>query len=549
MADFNPGPDSSLATSNQGAFITCWDRDANFIWARNLDATSYNYATSLAVTTGEAVYFTGFYDGTIDLDPGYGVIQATAITNNFFYLEKLIPCPENFVQINASGPYTFCAGDSVQLFSSSGAYTYNWNNGSTDSSITVKQTGVFWVTVEDFERCATQAISVEVTVIEIPDSAGIITGSALVSACTNQLGIAYSVNWINGASTYNWTLPPLANIVSGAGTNAIIVDYSPYSDSGYVRVSGSNFCGVGPEAALFIEVLPIPEVELCKVTVDSATQFSYLEWQKPIETYVSGYVIYREIPPLSGNYAVIATIPDSVYSAYLDTNSTPAINSESYKIAVLDSCGNIGDISAAFKHETSRLYGSILAGGIAKIYWTDYIGIQDSSRYFNLLRDTTGSGPFNDTLFQNITPAAVMAATDLSSAAFPFCRYVAEMVYEGNCAPSMRMMAIKSTSRSNIKNKNALYDSSFVSVFPIKEPKSDISIYPNPAKDRITITGLNPHEKYSLKMNDAQGRLLFEERFIEISKKEISLENLPKGFFLLTIIGQQKTFHQKIQHY
>ena len=56
-----------------------------------------------------------------------------------------------------------------------------------------------------------------------------------------------------------------------------------------------------------------------------------------------------------------------------------------------------------------------------------------------------------------------------------------------------------------------------------------------PIYTRITING----KRIELSTN----------RFIEISKKEISLENLPKGFFLLTIIGQQKTFHQKIQHY
>ena len=154
-----------------------------------------------------------------------------------------------------------------------------------------------------------------------PGAAGTISGITMASTCSNQNGISYSIDTIPNASIYLWTLPPLASIVGNADTNKIVVNYSPYSASGNISVAGVNACGTGISSTLAINYKPIPIAEICKATVDSATQKTLLEWQKPLETYVNGYVIYRETPIQSGNYSALDTVPDAVFSSYLDTSN------------------------------------------------------------------------------------------------------------------------------------------------------------------------------------------------------------------------------------
>lgn len=367
-----------------------------------------------------------------------------------------------------------------------------------------------------------------------PAAAGLIVGATSVSACANQLGIIYSIDTLANALSYSWNLPPLASIVGTTDSNIIQLNFSAYSWSDTIKVSGKNLCGNGPSASLAINFKPIPLAEICRTTIDSASQKTILEWQKPIESYVNGYVIFREN---AGAFVNIDTVSNASYSAYLDTGSHPALQAEKYKIAVLDSCGNVGDISLPFEHQTIRLYGSIQPGGIAKLYWTDYIGINDSNRYFNLLRDTIGSGPFKDTLASNISPMALMSKTDLTSAAYPLCRYVVEMVYTSNCNPSQRVQVNRSTSRSNIKNKVALFDSSGVGMEDFEKHFQGIQVYPNPAHDLLAIQMNSKDLINEIVLYDLLGKTVRNETHLNTPKSTvlINLLGIEKGIYFLNI--------------
>ena len=96
-----------------------------------------------------------------------------------------------------------------------------------------------------------------VTVNGVPSAAGTITGTAAV--CGGATGISYSVGAIANALTYVWTLPAGATIASGAGTNAITVDYADNASSGDITVYGNNLCGNGAASPAFaVTVTPLP---------------------------------------------------------------------------------------------------------------------------------------------------------------------------------------------------------------------------------------------------------------------------------------------------
>ena len=79
-----------------------------------------------------------------------------------------------------------------------------------------------------------------IVIISAMPSVGVISGAT--SVCKSQTGLAYSV--VNQVGmNYNWTVPTGANIVSGQGTNAVVVDFTASAISGSIGVTGSNSCG------------------------------------------------------------------------------------------------------------------------------------------------------------------------------------------------------------------------------------------------------------------------------------------------------------------
>lgn len=72
------------------------------------------------------------------------------------------------------------------------------------------------------------------------DNPTTITGSNAVCTPSTE---AYSIPALNGATYYNWFLPPGATILTGAGTNSITVDYPNGASTGTISVYANNDCG------------------------------------------------------------------------------------------------------------------------------------------------------------------------------------------------------------------------------------------------------------------------------------------------------------------
>ncbi len=118
------------------------------------------------------------------------------------------------------GNTVICQGQSTTL-TANGGTSYVWSNASTNSSITVNQSGVYTVTVTNAEGCSNTA-NVTVTVNPLPNVN--ITGNSSLCQGDNVTLTA------TGASTYLW---------SNASTNASI----SVSNAGTYIVTGTNANG------------------------------------------------------------------------------------------------------------------------------------------------------------------------------------------------------------------------------------------------------------------------------------------------------------------
>ena len=91
----------------------------------------------------------------------------------------------------------------------------------------------------------------------LPDPAGPISGPAEV--CEGSTGIVYSIDPVNYATGYVWTVTPGVIITQGANTSEITVTFGPDAMSGSISVYGTNDAGNGlPSPEFFITVHPSP---------------------------------------------------------------------------------------------------------------------------------------------------------------------------------------------------------------------------------------------------------------------------------------------------
>lgn len=68
--------------------------------------------------------------------------------------------------------------------------------------------------------------------------------------CVNQTGLTYSVTPQPDASTYTWSIPPGATVVSGQGSPSIVVNLG--SQSGVISVTAANSCGTSSASSLTV---------------------------------------------------------------------------------------------------------------------------------------------------------------------------------------------------------------------------------------------------------------------------------------------------------
>ncbi|MFP4664524.1 MAG: FISUMP domain-containing protein [Bacteroidales bacterium] len=99
--------------------------------------------------------------------------------------------------------------------------------------------------------------SIFVDVMSLPGDAGPITGPATV--CEGDAGVAYSIDPVANADTYNWNVPPGTVISDGEGSTSILLDFQEGSESGNISVTPQNACGSGgTNIPLSVTVDPLP---------------------------------------------------------------------------------------------------------------------------------------------------------------------------------------------------------------------------------------------------------------------------------------------------
>lgn len=133
-ADFDPGAGTFNLTSagSDDIFVQKLDASGNFMWAKSMGGTSYDYGFSIAVDGSGNVYTTGHFFGTADMDPGPAIFNLGSITGISYFVQKL-DASGNFLWAKSiTGFSSDDEGPSIAVDDSCNVYTIGFFNGTVD---------------------------------------------------------------------------------------------------------------------------------------------------------------------------------------------------------------------------------------------------------------------------------------------------------------------------------------------------------------------------------------------------------------------------------
>jgi hypothetical protein len=210
------------------------------------------------------------------------VVDSVSHTATDSVLIRVLHTPVNPGAIN--GPSQLC-DDSIAAYSVQtvpDATSYSWSvppqaqilNGQNSPSISVhfNSTGGI-ISVIAGNKCGNSNPTVmEVTLSGPPSSPAIIQGPA--RTC-NGTTVSYTVDPVPGASSYFWTVPAGAIIISGQNTDSISILWGP--DAGNISIVARNTCGESAPLirSIGLETLPLPAGEITGTDTVCSNQETY----------------------------------------------------------------------------------------------------------------------------------------------------------------------------------------------------------------------------------------------------------------------------------
>jgi hypothetical protein len=122
-------------------------------------------------------------------------------------------------------------------------------------------------TTQCYEVCIDSVwniVSCPLTTCYPPSVPGIISGN--ISLCSNTSGVIYSINPVNFAKTYTWSVPSDATIQPSDTTSNTSITVTFGRKSGYISVIASNTCGTSIASTLSVTVNSAEDISITSLT-------------------------------------------------------------------------------------------------------------------------------------------------------------------------------------------------------------------------------------------------------------------------------------------
>lgn len=251
-------------------------------------------------------------------------------------------------------------------------YTYDWSTGSSDPEISGLSLGVYDVVVTDENGCdARKSFAISETGAPV-----VYVDSIYEGTCGNNDGAVYITAYGGVSNVYDYLWNTGSTEEDLIGVNA-----GEYS----VTVTDTVGCSGAAVAEIEADQPEIPSI--CIVSVDTATNYNEVVWEKPVTTDIASYNIYRESTQ-SNVYQWIGSVDYADESIFTDENSNAQQRSYRYKLSAVNTCGVESELSA--HHKTMHLTINKGLDGNINLIWDHYEGFEISTYY--IYRRTSEEG-------------------------------------------------------------------------------------------------------------------------------------------------------------
>lgn len=132
-ADFDPGPGvvNLVSAGITDIFFAKYDASGNYVYAKGIGGTNLDYGASLSVDGSGNVYVTGYYQGTVDFNPGAGVANLVSAGSDDIFFAKY-DASGNYVYAKSIGGTGTDNGNSIKVDGNGSVYITGYYQGTAD---------------------------------------------------------------------------------------------------------------------------------------------------------------------------------------------------------------------------------------------------------------------------------------------------------------------------------------------------------------------------------------------------------------------------------
>ncbi|MEI6117841.1 MAG: T9SS type A sorting domain-containing protein [bacterium] len=378
------------------------------------------------------------------------------------------------------------------------ASTYQWSTGATTQYIDVTSTGTYTVTITN--ACGSAVYSKNITQANPnaphlgPDQTFCLGSSSVLSTGSTNVN---SYLWSTGATT-----PTITVNTSG--------DYWAY-------VLDNNGCS--GRDTIHINVLTSTDEPICYVEFDTLTWKNNTNWTTNLPGNADSVHIYKEVSLNVWNK--IGSVPKTV-SNFLDMASAPQAQSYSYKIAIVDTCGNESNLSPY--HTTITLLSAYDQGtNTYGFNWSAYYGLTVNDYFLygiNASNQVTqiASVPGNVYMYNYVNPNLSYIKYFVGFQA-PTCNAKTNVIVKSNWVQSDINVGIRETMQI------------------------PFIVFPNPTTDKLNINV--EMVDFQVEISNMFGQVLLTEQ----NTKVLNVDNLAQGVYIISISADGiKTNKMFIKH-
>jgi len=379
--DFNPGPGTFSLTSNGGqdGFVQKLNSSGNFLWAKSLGSTEADGITGLTTDPTGNVCLTGYFRGTVDLDPGLGVDNHTSVGMADVFVQKL----------NSNGDLIW-------------AKSFGSVNEDAGRTITVDATGNVYTAGEYFH------------IVDFDPGLGSNPGPPGTGMFVQKLDATGNFVWASVAAALSYTLPvSLIKVhsitldangnICTAGSFCGTVDFDPGTAVSNIFVVGWNGFAqkISPSGQL-LWAREIGGISANAIHAKADGSVFIAGYTGGTKDFDPGLGLYNLSAP--GTYAMFLQklipctphlIVDQISACdnytWIDGNTyTASNNNATHTFANADGCDSVIALDLTIHQSAVNISSSIAATACDSVTWMD--GITYTSSYFGFSTLATVAG-------------------------------------------------------------------------------------------------------------------------------------------------------------